>query len=97
MRDFAKLAAVLNGAHPRRGATRSFTKNGPMSAVRDRDLPKMPATLEVTIRLLRLGERERPIYHRAQAMHLDGAVHRLEIGAAPNADRPERDASAGQQ
>ena len=57
----------------------------------------MPATLEMPVVLLGLGERERPIDHRPQAMQRDSPVHRLEIGTAPDADRPDRNAAAGQQ
>ena len=57
----------------------------------------MPATLEMPVVLLGLGERERPIDHRPQAMQRDSPVHRLEIGSAPDADRPDRNAAAGQQ
>jgi hypothetical protein len=39
----------------------------------------MPATLEMPVRILRFSERERPVDYRMQAVHLDGAVHRLEI------------------
>jgi len=42
----------------------------------------MAATFEVTVRLPGLGERERSINHRAQAVYLDGTVHGLEIDAA---------------
>ena len=51
------------------------------------NLPKMPAALEMPISRLGLGERKRPIDHRAQAMRFDRAVHRFEIGAAADADR----------
>jgi hypothetical protein len=44
-----------------------------------------------------LGERECPVDHSAQAMLRDGPVHCLEIGAASDVDRPDRNAPAGQQ
>src|SRR6516165_10664864 len=61
------------------------------SAVRNHHLPKMASTLEVAVGLLRLAERKRPIDHRARAVHLDCTVHGLEISAATDADRAERD------
>jgi hypothetical protein len=61
------------------------------------DLTEMAATDEEPVGLVGLGERERPIDYRAQAVHLDSAVHRLEIDAAADADRAERDAAAAQQ
>jgi hypothetical protein len=41
-----------------------------------------PATFEMAVCLLRLGKRERPIDHAAQAVHLDCRVHGLEIDSA---------------
>src|SRR5438445_7281239 len=67
------------------------------SVARDHDLTEMAAALEMTIGLLCFGERKCPIDHGAQAMQSDGSVHRLEIGAAPDADRAYSDAAAGQQ
>ena len=72
-----------------------FFSNG-RSAVSDHDFPKMPATLEMPVGILRIGKRECPIDHRMQAMQRNGSVHRLEIGAAPDADRAERNATPGQ-
>src|SRR5260370_17277329 len=46
---------------------------------------------------LGLGERKCPIDHWAQAMQRDRPVHRLKIRAAPDADRAEGNAAAGQQ
>jgi hypothetical protein len=87
--DAAAVEAVLrliNGsAYPRR------------SAVRDHDLPEMTAALEMPVGRLGLGEGECPVDYGAQAMQRDGSVHRLEIGAAADADRPDRNAAAGQQ
>ena len=65
------------------------------SAVRDHDLPEMPAVLEMLVGRLGLGEWECPIDHGAQAMQFDRPVHRLKIGAAADADRPDRSAAAG--
>ncbi len=65
------------------------------SPVRDHDLPEMATALEMAVGCLGLGEGERPVYHRSQAMRRDCPVHRLEIGAAPDADRPDRIAAAG--
>jgi class 3 adenylate cyclase len=47
----------------------------------------MAAPLEMPIGRLSLGERKRPIDNRAQTVQLDRPVHRLEIGAAADADR----------
>ena len=57
----------------------------------------MTAALEMPISLLRFSEREYLIDYRMQAVHGDGPVHRLEIGAAPNANRADRNAATGQQ
>src|SRR3984893_17695255 len=81
----AVLRLINGSSYPRR------------SAVRDHDLPQMPAALEMAVGFLGLGEGECPIDHGAQAMQHDGPVHRLEIGPAPDADCPEGNAVAGQQ
>jgi hypothetical protein len=65
--------------------------------VRDHDLPEMAASLEMPMGRLSLGERKCPIDHGAQPMHGDSPVHRLKIRAAPDADRAEGNAAAGQQ
>jgi hypothetical protein len=65
--------------------------------VRYHDLPQMPAALEMPVGFLSLGEGECPVDHGTQAMQRDGPVHRLKIRAAPDADRPDRNAAAGQQ
>jgi len=49
----------------------------------------MAAALEMPVSLLRLGERECPVDHGAQAMQRDGPVHGFKIGAASDADRSE--------
>jgi len=54
--------------------------------VRDHDLAKVATAFEMVVRLFRLGEQERSVDHRVQAVHCDRAVHRLEIGAATDAD-----------
>ena len=51
----------------------------PISAVCDHDFAEMPATFEMAVCLLRLGKRERPIDHGAQAVHRNCPVHGLEI------------------
>jgi hypothetical protein len=63
------------------------------STVGDHDLSEVATALEMAVGHLSLSERECPIDHRAQAVQCDGPVHRLEIGAAPDADRAERDAA----
>src|SRR6516164_4926719 len=68
-----------------------------ISAVRDHDLPKVAAVLEMPISLFRFGERECPVDHGAQVVHRNRTVHGLEIGAAADADRAEGDTAAGQQ
>src|SRR5215469_13504525 len=50
----------------------------------------MPAILEMMVGLFCFGEREGPIDHRLQAVHLDRAVQCSEIGTASDADRAER-------
>jgi hypothetical protein len=55
----------------------------------------MTAALKMAIGLLCVGERECSIDHGAQSMQGDGSVHGFEIGAAPDADRAERNAAAG--
>jgi hypothetical protein len=65
--------------------------------VRDHDFPEMTTSLKMAVGLFRFGEPECPIDHRMQAVHRTGPVHRLEIGAAPDADRAERNAAAGQR
>ena len=76
---------------PRRGLAHRIS-----SAVRDHDLPEMAAPLEMPIGRLSLGERKCPIDHGAQTVQRDRPVHRLEIGAAADAHRAERNAAAGQ-
>ena len=66
------------------------------SAVRDHDLAKMTAALEMPVSLLSLGERECPVDHRVQVVHIDRTVHSLEIGATPNADRSKCNAATRQ-
>ena len=66
-------------------------------AVSDNNLPKMSAALEMPVGFLCFGERESPVDNGTQAVHSDSTVHRLEIGAAPDADRAERNATPGQQ
>ena len=63
----------------------------------DHDLSEMPTALKMPVSLLCLGERECPVDHRVQTMERDSPVHCFEISAAPNADRTERYAAAGQQ
>ena len=65
------------------------------SVVRNHDFPKMAAVLKMAVGLLCVGESECPIDHRVQAILCDSPVHRLEIGAAPNAERAERNVAAG--
>src|SRR5947209_3033638 len=67
----------------------------PISAVCDHDFAKMPATFEMAVCLVRLGERECPIDHGAQAVHRDCPVHGLEIDPTSDADRTERNSAAG--
>jgi len=67
----------------------------PISAVCDHDFAKMPATFKMAVCLLRLGERECPIDHGAQAVHRDCPVHGLEIDPTSDADRTERNSAAG--
>jgi hypothetical protein len=57
----------------------------------------MGSTLELTVRLLGAGERERPINHRVQVVHFDGSIYRLEVGAAPHSDSAEHDAAVDRQ
>src|SRR6516165_968452 len=52
-----------------------------ISAVRDHDLPKVAAVLEMPISLFRFGERECPVDHGAQVVQRNRTVHGLEIGA----------------
>jgi hypothetical protein len=63
------------------------------SAVRGHDLSEMTTALEMAIGFLRLGKGECPVDHGAQTMQRDGPVHSLEIGAAADADRPDRNAA----
>jgi ABC-type lipopolysaccharide export system ATPase subunit len=76
---------------------RKVTALSGCSAVRDHNLPKMPAAFEMAVGLLRLGERECPIDHGVQPVHRNRAVHRLEIGAASDADRAEGNTATGEQ
>jgi hypothetical protein len=77
--------------------TRGATLRAHSLTVRNHDFPEMTAALEMSVCRLGLGERECPVDHWAQAVHRDRAVHGLEIGAASDADRAERDAAACQQ
>src|SRR5215469_9364192 len=88
---------VLDGkASPRSIPWRRPPQNGdalqadPISAVCDHDFAEMPATFEMAVCLLRLGKRERPIDHGAQAVHRNCPVHGLEIDPTSDADRTER-------
>jgi hypothetical protein len=58
--------------------------------VRDHDLPKVTAALEVAVCLLRFREQECLVDYGVQSVHLYGAVHGLEVGAASDADRAKR-------
>ena len=51
----------------------------------------------MAVGLFRFGERKCSVDHRVQAVHRDRPVHRLEIVAAADADRAERNTAAGQQ
>src|ERR1700730_14668450 len=66
-------------------------------AVSDHDLSEMTAALEMPVGRLGLGKGECPVDHGTQAMQRDGPVHCLKIRAAPDADRSDRNAAAGQQ
>jgi len=59
--------------------------------------PKLTAALEMPVGRLGLSEGKCPVDHGPQAMQRDCPVHRLKIRAAPDADRAESDAAAGQQ
>src|SRR5207244_8892100 len=65
----------------------------PSSVARDDDLAEMTTPLEMLVGLFGLAERECPIDHRMQAVHGDRPVHGLEIYAAADADRAERNAA----
>ena len=95
--DPIMLGSPYSAANSNSSAERLAVATMPTSAVRDHDLPEMCATLKVAVGFLCLPEREGPVDHGAQTMHLDSAVHRLEIGAASNTDRSERDTTAGEQ
>ena len=56
------------------------------SAVANHNLAEMAAGFEMPVGFLCLGERKDAVDHRAQVMHSNGPVHRLEIGAAADAD-----------
>jgi hypothetical protein len=56
--------------------------------VRDHDLAEMAATFEMALRLLCLGERERPVDHGVRAVHRDRAVHRLKMARLPTLIEP---------
>jgi hypothetical protein len=60
-------------------------------------LSEMGAALEVAVGVWRRVKRECPVDHRPQSMECDRAVHRLEIGAAADADRSEGHAVPAQQ
>jgi hypothetical protein len=95
--DPIMLGSPYSAANSNSSAERLAVATMPTSAVRDHDLPEMCASLKVTVGFLCLPEREGPVDHGAQTMYLDGAVHGLEIGAASNTDRSERDTTAGEQ
>ena len=63
----------------------------------DDDLAEMGAAVKVAVGFWRRLEREYPIDHRPQSMLCDSPVHRLEIGATADADRPEGHAAPTQQ
>ncbi len=65
--------------------------------VRDDDLAEMAAAREVAVEVLCRGERKGPVNDRAQATQCYGLVHRLKIGAVPNADRSDPKCRIGQQ
>jgi hypothetical protein len=71
--------------------------NDQRSGVRDHDFAEMAAALEMAVGCLGLGEREYAVDHGAQAVQSDSQVHGLKIGAAPDADRADRNAAAGQK
>jgi hypothetical protein len=48
----------------------------------------MSLFLEMAVGCLGLGKGECPVDHEAQAVQSDSPIHRLKIGAAPDADRP---------
>ena len=98
-REFGHLVDPEHLLHFGRGGRqiKAIARNTDRSAVRDDDLAEMTASLEMAVGFLCLGQREDPINHWAQAMQPDGSVHRLEMGAAANADRTEDNATAGQQ
>jgi hypothetical protein len=50
--------------------------------VRDHDLPKVTAALEVAVCLVRFREQECLVDYGVQSVHLYGAVHGLDVGAA---------------
>ena len=64
--------------------------------MRDHDFAEMAAALEMEVGCLGLSKGECPVDHGAQAVQNDSPVHRLKIGAAPDADRPDPNAVAGQ-
>jgi len=80
---------------------RSIARAGPQSpgrlAVRDHDFAEMTAALEMAVGFLSLGEWECPVDHRPEPMQRDSPVHRLEMRAASDADRPDGYAAPGQQ
>jgi len=67
------------------------------SAVAYNNFAEMCAALEVAVCGRRLFERKYPVNDGAQSMQCDCPVHRLEIGSAADADRPETHAAAAQE
>ena len=65
--------------------------------MRDHDFAEMAAALKMAVGRLGLGKGECPVDHGAQAVQSDSPVHRLKIGAAADADRPDGNSAAGQQ
>ena len=61
------------------------------------DLAEVAAAFEMAVRLARLLEQECPVNHRVKPVDGNGPVHRLEVGAAFDADRGDRIAAASQQ
>ena len=93
-REILIMSAVLAGAR---------VPLSPMLAAAEATLQRTPDQILgpfyplSAVGCLGLGKRERPIDHGAQAVQRDGPVHHLKIRAAPDADRTEGNAAAGQQ
>ena len=51
--------------------------------MRDHDLAKMTATLEMAVGVFRVRKPECPVDRWVQAMHRDRAVHGFEVGRLP--------------